>query len=1115
MAKQVIYRRGTTAQHVDFVGANGEVTVDTVKHVTVVHDGVTAGGWPAANATAVNSALSVLTANAANQAASIISLTANAATQANTLANLSANAASQQASINAFILASNASAIFANIAGVQANVTAANANISILFGNATVQSEAIQLANANIIALQSGLVSTNANIANIVIGSTFVTQTQFTNNLTAVNTAITSLSTISATTATVAGVQANVTAANLQISSLQANIAAANLVIANIAISPALISTIAVVVNNAYATSFQLSSNIGAMNANINAANAAIAVLQSNAATQASLLSTLTSNAAVQSTELDTLTSNAAVQANVLTDLLSNAVTQQTSLGNLLANSVAIQNAVANINANLDSVSGNVSPSANVTYDLGTPDRRWRDLYLSGNTINLGGATLTATAAGTVAIPGVSEARSQPLSIEYTGSAPYNDDGAFPSTPVIVDYLTFYLSHPATNATTRAGFVPAVYAAQMSGGNIIGVTIVSPGIYNSFYNAATLNGDNMIALPAGTPLTYGAIWAAAQAATAPFGPFRAGVLSTSTVVASSPALYVGGVALAVEAGNVLTVNGQAVLSNSSDATITTTGNITANNIIGDNLQGLTGSLSTLETINFNVENISALGNAGVNIGAGGFNNLVVLDTDVMIQNVNLSVNNDLIIGGNIIPAQANIGTLGTPDMPFNHLYVGSGSITIGNATLSVVGGAIQSNLPFSAPITATNLTVSGTSIDFASGGYIAETEVLDGNLNPAGYYGISVNSSDDGIISLNALDSNSVVMSSVFVTNSTVQLNVANSVPGGSSWNWIFDSYGGLSAPSQGIVYLDNPGALQFLDPSASALSVGTIATVGNLGFSNNTFQITAFTGNAVTLDITDTNGLTNLYYPTFVEFRDVDQIVRADQDFTYKSDENLLTVGNLQVGNITFANARFTITSAYSIAMGYNSGYSSQGDYAIAIGNSAGRTSQGIAAIAIGDQAGNIAQGSQAVAIGTVAGQSNQGTDAVAIGSLAGGFNQSAGAIAIGQSAGVIDQGLYAVAIGSGAGYQYQANNSIAITATGTQLSPTESGFYIDPVRNDTGNVSTALFYNISTKEITTANIMLAGFTMANYQHWTSNVSTIGDALNQLAERIWNIENP
>lgn len=209
MAKQVRLRRGTTAEHADFTGANGEVTVDTVKHVVIVHDGSTAGGWPSANATAVDATLASLTANAANQAASISTLLANAAVQATTLASLSANAAAQQAGIDAFILASNATAIFANIAGVQANVTAANAAITLLQGNAVVQAEAIVLANANII---------------------------------------------------------------------------------------------------------------------------------------------------------------------------------------------AIQNTVANItNANLESITGNLSPSANITYDLGSPDRRWRDLYLSGNTINLGSASISAS----------------------------------------------------------------------------------------------------------------------------------------------------------------------------------------------------------------------------------------------------------------------------------------------------------------------------------------------------------------------------------------------------------------------------------------------------------------------------------------------------------------------------------------------------------------------------------------------------------------------------------------------------------------------------------------------------------------------------------------------
>ena len=44
MSKQVKLRRGTTAQHASFTGALGEVTVDTDKDVSVVHDGATAGG---------------------------------------------------------------------------------------------------------------------------------------------------------------------------------------------------------------------------------------------------------------------------------------------------------------------------------------------------------------------------------------------------------------------------------------------------------------------------------------------------------------------------------------------------------------------------------------------------------------------------------------------------------------------------------------------------------------------------------------------------------------------------------------------------------------------------------------------------------------------------------------------------------------------------------------------------------------------------------------------------------------------------------------------------------------------------------------------------------------
>jgi hypothetical protein len=47
MAKRIQFRRGSTAEHNIFVGAPGELTIDTTKNTVVVHDGVTPGGFPA------------------------------------------------------------------------------------------------------------------------------------------------------------------------------------------------------------------------------------------------------------------------------------------------------------------------------------------------------------------------------------------------------------------------------------------------------------------------------------------------------------------------------------------------------------------------------------------------------------------------------------------------------------------------------------------------------------------------------------------------------------------------------------------------------------------------------------------------------------------------------------------------------------------------------------------------------------------------------------------------------------------------------------------------------------------------------------------------------------
>lgn len=48
MADQLQLRRGTTSQNLVFTGAQGEIIVDTTKNTVVVHDGITAGGFPLA-----------------------------------------------------------------------------------------------------------------------------------------------------------------------------------------------------------------------------------------------------------------------------------------------------------------------------------------------------------------------------------------------------------------------------------------------------------------------------------------------------------------------------------------------------------------------------------------------------------------------------------------------------------------------------------------------------------------------------------------------------------------------------------------------------------------------------------------------------------------------------------------------------------------------------------------------------------------------------------------------------------------------------------------------------------------------------------------------------------
>ena len=62
---------------------------------------------------------------------------------------------------------------------------------------------------------------------------------------------------------------------------------------------------------------------------------------------------------------------------------------------------------IANFNdsaVDLGAITSSIIPLNNNAIDLGTSSKRWRDLYLSGNTLNIGGATISSDGTGTISI---------------------------------------------------------------------------------------------------------------------------------------------------------------------------------------------------------------------------------------------------------------------------------------------------------------------------------------------------------------------------------------------------------------------------------------------------------------------------------------------------------------------------------------------------------------------------------------------------------------------------------------------------------------------------------------------------------------------------------------
>ncbi|MEN9907451.1 MAG: hypothetical protein RLZZ540_592, partial [Bacteroidota bacterium] len=275
---------------------------------------------------------------------------------------------------------------------------------------------------------------------------------------------------------------------------------------------------------------------------------------------------------------------------------------------------------------------------------------------------------------------------------------------------------------------------------------------------------------------------------------------------------------------------------------------------------------------------------------------------------------------------------------------------------------------------------------------------------------------------------------------------------------------FVSDAISTLSVPYTGAT---GPVDLGAYDLKINGTSFGTNGQPGNIGIginagSNTQGSNTVAIGNETGINTQGSNAVAIGAYTAGITQGSNAVAVGYSAAYTNQG-SSAVAIGNETASTNQGANA---------IAIGTSTAYNNQGSYALAVGASAGSTNQGAYAVAMGTNSGNNTQGSYAIAVGNETGYENQGVNAVALGNLAGKTNQGSTAIAIGNYAGRDNQGENAIAIGSNAGKNNQNSNSIILNATGNDLDTATSGFFVDPIRNVSS--STALFYDVTTKEIT-----------------------------------------
>jgi len=513
--------------------------------------------------------------------------------------------------------------------------------------------------------------------------------------------------------------------------------------------------------------------------------------------------------------------------------LVSNVALYWSESGNTFVTAFTSNTGITDSNISATSyttiTTGHHLPGANVTYSLGSTTQRWKDLWLSGTTIYLGGATISSPDANTVAITNQNGG-----SFSVTGSAAGQASGTFGN---------LIANSGVASTSTLTGALQVTGGAGISGNVYIGGNLDVTGTV-TFRNTVVETSTELVT---GVEIVAGNLVA------------NSGTASTTTTTGALVVTGGAGIAGNINTGAIYTnsynfANGSAfvstTLANTADITanipsgsnaglsLTATGVVAGNygsatsipTIVVDNKGRITSLTSNAVSTTINLSGTSGTGSvagggtltfAGSNGITATISGSTVTIADILWQQANANLGTATT---NISSLQANIGAfeiyananIGTQFNNLNTLTANVGSYE--NTTNANIGAQFNNFNTLNANVGAYQIWANA---NVASHQTAINSLYTNANANTAAYLTTATINTTGNITGGNITSAGTVTVGNLVVTGNTSLTNFTN---GNTNVN-----------VTPGIFYV-NIGGVSIFQVTSAGLIMGAPISMGGFG---------------------------------------------------------------------------------------------------------------------------------------------------------------------------------------------------------------------------------------------------------------------------------------